>query len=743
MSRVKRWSEAGVAALRKNWFIFFAVLVYAFFTLYYMGPSVTQCSTTTYGFGDNTAGPIWRSSLPENQGLLGAYTSMTNAPYGDNLYSPVGYSLILQPVLISSLMGVAGPICGYNLVNIIGFLASALTMMGLVLFLTKNRWIALFAGYAVSFSPYYQMKVGGHPSYGYQAIFIGLIWLFLRLMKYQRKRDAGYLALLFAVAVYFDPYFSLFAGLTMLALGGGWLLTARRLFTSAFWRQRLKKDDLVRRQLRSILLTIGAIVVFLAPLVMIMLSSSEQINANVAASRGNVIAEAKACSNYPQEYLTPFILHPVFEKVFGADRYHHLVEVVRGGLTCGIGEDSIGLSLVLVAFASCLAIVLMWERLNRRTTNLTKWLFVSPKLVVAGVVFLGVLGFLIALPPVRFHGIPTLSYELLSVTSTWRTLSRSYMLVNIALVMFVALGLVYIKNQFPKSTKLLVGAFVVMWVGVFVEYQAFKPFSGNKLSTFSYKSDVPAVYTWLKDQPRIKVIAEYPLERGGGESDALSYYLTMQVVHEKKLFNSALSYSAQEQFKDGLKNLSDPQTIPALRAMGVDAIVVHGVPSAAVAALPGAEELFTAPQARFNLLSHTPTVKNDTTTVIDITHVVSAQRIIDLGNGFARNTQIIRSALDWGYEAVDGSELKALSLNGSRYSASTTSSMKACFTAAMSVPEENTELFAKVGQTKVSLGPIRGDTKQRYAVEFTGSTKLYVINGHNFRVWGLGCNENE
>ena len=146
-------------------------------------------------------------SAPDNP--LWGPENVTNYPYGENLSSPVNYISVLHYTLYWVLAKIAGPICGYNLMNFIGFVATAAAMYGFIYWLTHKKSIAWLAGFAVSFSPYFQNQVGSHPSYGYAAFLILALWLYLRLLRERQWRDALLLALVLAACVYWDPYFSL------------------------------------------------------------------------------------------------------------------------------------------------------------------------------------------------------------------------------------------------------------------------------------------------------------------------------------------------------------------------------------------------------------------------------------------------------------------------------------------------------------------------------------------------------
>lgn len=723
-------------SLKKNWFIFFAILVYAFFTFYYMGPSVTSCSTTVYSFGDNTAGPIWSASLPEKQGLTGSFTSMTNAPFGDNLNSPIGYSLIAQTALVKTTMAIAGPICGYNIANMLGFMLSALVMCGFIYEVTKNKWIALLAGYAASFAPYYQLKIGAHFSFGFQVIFIGIIWSFYRMMKYHKKRDAILTGGLFGLAVYWDPYYSLLAAIVVVPLGLTWLIMNRRIFKRSFWRQ--KTDNIgVKKQFK--LLTTAAIiaVIMMIPLVSIFSTQGKQISANVANSRGNVLLEAQYCSTWPHEYLIPFAHNPIIKDIVGSESYLSVVSFLRDHYSCGIGEDVIGLSVTLVTIMLLGVMAIIWEKMNKRKTKLGDYLGFEPKILIYGLVAVGVTAVLIGFPPFIYHNIiPTPSYLLLKLTLTWRTLERVFVIVNIAVIALSAISLTYFykHSNFKKYKILSVILYIVIFSAVVVEYQTSLPFTGNQFGTFDYTSSVSTEYNWLKNQDNIKTIAEYPLERSGGEGNSMAYYLSMQVVHKKKLFNGALSYSPQEIMKTGLKNLYDPQTIPVLKGMGVDAIVVHGVSTEDLERIPNVKIMYSSPPSGFTVAGFSPIVTNDVVNVISLENVTPQKYVISLNSAFFRHMSLISSAIDWRYLAAAGSVIKLQSLKGSNL----TVAQDVCFDIKTFVPTEQIVLRPKVDG--VSMSDILLDANYK-TIRFTVKNSIVLDTDPNsgMVVTKVGC----
>lgn len=716
--------------LRRNISLILVLLSYVFFTVFYMGPSTWDCKNTVYGFGDNTAGPIWRYELEPKQPMLGAYENSTNYPVGEDLYNPTSYSLVGQTMLIWASSRALGPVCGYNVVNMIGFIASAGVMYGFILAVSKKRWIAWLAGYAVSFSPYFQMKVGGHPGYGYQALLIGSAWALFNLFKNKRKKDAVIFAVVTAVTFYFDPYFSLLGASIIAPLILTWL--GINYFSSR--GSKLKKNSLVK-EVKLISLSLVMIAAMLMPLVYIIFKNSNQINSSVAALRGNILFEAKSCSNLPHEYALPFVLHPVFERVFGKTDYINMIDSLHSGFTCGIGEDTVGISIIVLTITGLGMIVFGWEQINRRKLKLK--LGYDEKIFIVGIIGVAIVAGLIALPPIKILGVvPTPSYLLIEITTTWRTLTRMYVPVNFAVITLFSVILVFVADNFKKYRKTLKILFILIFFIIFVEYQAFKPFIGNKLSTFSYKTDVPEAYTWLRDQQDIKVIAEYPMEKTGGESNAMAYYLSMQNVHKKKLFNGNDPLSYEENLRSSLKDVSDTQTLGVLSALGIDTVVIHGVPEEQIAAINGLQIIHVQPQAPFNILAFTPLVKNDVTIIARVT-AAPQYSMLYLKEGFVRNATIIRSGADWEYEAINNSQFEIVPLPGSN-----------------TVPQGDIincfEVRLSGDSNLVATGTLTSNEGEKTTVELSATykeVKVYsraTINlennkGYNMRVRNLGC----
>jgi hypothetical protein len=712
--------------------IVLVVLSYVFFTVMYMGPSVTQCNNTLYGFGDNTAGPVWRFSIKPSQPPLGSYTDMTNFPVGENFYSPANYSQYGQAILIWSASRIAGPVCGYNLVNMAGFIASALVMFGFIYSVTRKRSIAWLAGFAVSFSPYYQMKVGGHPGYGYQALLIGSVWAFYNVIKYRRRRDIVWLAVLTSLSLYFDPYFSLLIIFMLVPLGLVWLALVWQRTRKKVKKQSFKTQ--IMPDVKAIIKAVLLCIILIAPLLFVTVKNSRQISTTVAAVRGNVVAEAAACSNLPYEYLIPSGRNKILEKLTDRTTYTATIQMLHNNYSCGIGEDTVGVSLAVLSVATIGLIIFGWERINKRRLGLK--LGYDNELVIYGMVAIAVAAAIIALPPLKIGGlIPTPSFILLAITPTWRTLTRMYVDVNFAIITIFAVVLWYVSVRFAKHKKLLGILFVGLFLTIFVEYLAFKPFKGNDISTFSYKTNVPTPYTWLGEQENISTIAEYPIEKSGGESNAMAYYLTMQLAHKKKLFNANIPTTKEENLRTSLKDISDPQTVQVLSAMKIDAVVIHGVPEETVRAIPGLEVIYSAPHQRFNMSAFTPLITHDNVVIARITAPKTVQ-MLSLAKNFVRNTTIIKSAADWNYEALNNSRIDVIRVPGQDVAQVTDN--KRCFDIKIAGQTDKAAITISADGKPFITVPADG-TYQSMVVPANKTITLTNDKGYNMEVRNLGC----
>jgi hypothetical protein len=702
------------------------VLSFALITVYYMTPQALHCQTTVYGFGDNTAGPIWRYSVRPDNPLWGP-ESVTNYPYGENLSSPVNYIAVLQYSFYWLFAKIAGPICGYNLMNAIGFLATAVAMYGFIYWLTHKKSIAWLAGFAVSFSPYFQNQVGSHPSYGYAAFLILALWLYLRLLRERRWVDALLLALVIAMCVYWDPYFSLLlatilAPLVVVTLIYTWLQVAQKgqflLTLKAFWQ----------RLLPFALAGVLAFILIL-PLIGIARIYAAQINAQVGGVRDHNVINAITlyCANRPSDYLVPSHTNYFADELTNG-RYAAVIQGLKHG--CNPAEYNVGLSLTLLTVIAVAGVTFV------RKWGLRRGLFAGSRsglgkpwitLSAIGVVIAGVLLGLPALLTTR--RIPSPTYFLLQVTQTWRTFSREYVVVNIAIVTLAAIGLYFLAQTLKDRSRVKYGVFALLFLGVFVEYQAFTPLSGSA-TTFSYETDAPAIYQWARNQSDIRHVAVYPMIPVGQGGDPLLYAITMQMIDQKQLLNSVVGNSPQEALRLSLRDLNAPQTLPTLRGLGIDTLEIHGIREEELTAIPGIEVV------RYESVA-------DTRFGSYGSMIAFAKILPGPAQDFALTLESGFQAQDWigpglKYTAVNNSQMKLTPLS---YNAQSNAQHMTCFEVATAATTGSDDLTVLVdGTPAIAALPISGQFAQvGFPARENQSILLRSRTGQDMQVRNLGC----
>lgn len=696
--------------------------------------TILDCSNTLNGRGDNTAGPVWRAANVGDT-PIGGFSKVTNYPNGESLSSPVDAVVIGQSVILWTTAKIAGPVCGYNIANVLGYMSAALVMFGFIYSLTKRkRWIALIAGYAVAFTPYFQVKIGVHPSYGFQALLIGVVWAFFSLVTTRKKSRAFLLAILIAICFYFDPYFSLLALTIVIPLGLVWL------FVGLIKPRKEKSLKLLFiAELKLILLSVGLLILLLLPLVYIMATQSSQINSAMVGSRGNIIEQAKTYSNMPNEYFLPFAGSPIF-RVFGSleKKIHDSLYIFSNG---GISEDTVGISLIMMFIVTLFLVIVIWEKIRHKRLGLNKLLKYDAHIVLFGSLAVTFTAVIMALPPVHILGVPLPSLILVSITNTWRAISREYVVVNIAMTVLFIIALTYFNHalKLKRVTKVII--YTIIFLFILVQYQTYHPFQGFELSKFSY-SNSPVGYFWLKEQKNIKAIAEYPIEKAS-EASSHGYYLTMQLVHKKPILNSAITNSPGDSTTSSNKNLADPQTVPVLHSLGIDAIVVHGVDPVEIEKIPYLAVVYQGNHGVGAGFPGSPAITKDIFVIARIAGNTPAPNgSIQFIDKLPRNSVIQKSATDWQYEIPTKSRIvyRQLPVEKSLNVPNQTNVGEICFMVKMAGLGDNAQLAMKNNKQVISDISIDDQYKSvRFAVGVNDEIKLISSNGHNMRITKIGC----
>lgn len=525
-----------------------AFVTYALCTLFYMGGAATNCTGSLLSFpGDNTAGLIALFSVDNHDPWFGR-SDVFSYPYGEALGLPTHITAQTLFIPFWAIAKLVGPICSFNILTMIGFMSAALMTFGFVRWLYRGHFfVALLAGFAVAFTPYLQIKTGVHLSYVFEAFFVAVIWLFVALWRDPTWKKAVLLGLSVALCAYTDGYFILLASVLVASLVLGAM-------GYEYWTHRRTVQAQLINRLKLLMIAGLTAFVCAVPVAYVVTHASGQINQLLVSQRDSIANEAQVYGARPLEYITPNAMNPILDHVFGdyASRNNH---------GSNPAENVLSLSLTMVALAVFFVIV-TYRRRSQKQKRIPDAAFIT---VVFGTV--AAAAFLISLPP-KLGPFIMPSYILIHVVDLWRVFARLSVIVNIAVVILASGGLILLLDHLKGQWR-RVAVVAAICALVFVEYLTFVP----PRMTSGY-SQVPELYYWLKTQSQYKEIAEYPLDELGTSGNPV-FYNTYQRIHGKKMLNGMANEDAPHFARLALRELKNPQTVPALRSLGIDFITIH------------------------------------------------------------------------------------------------------------------------------------------------------------------------
>lgn len=542
--------------LAKGWVQWVLAAVFFFLVSWvYMGSAVSSCSTATAALGsDSTGGFAWMQWAGGND-LSWGHTNKSNYPFGESLSKPqyvTSAALILVYKLFSSL---TTPICGLNLIVLLGYMSTALMMYGLVRWLLKRNEIALFAGFAAGFVPFHEVKAQSHINYVFGSTFIAIIWAYLWLIRKPTYKKALLLSAISAIGFYFDGYFVL---ITAVLLAG--------LFTSSFAYDLLRaipakapRRDIWNEALaRAKYLVASA--VFLALLLMPILityhRNSTVIQQSLATARSSIKGETELYGARPIEFVLPSYnsaLVPAKYVAWRATKLHG----------SNFSESTLYMGYTVIILAAASLFYLLWRK--DRATKLQGIPYVH--LVFMTVfVFLACFAFsLPALVTLFGHTIRTPVDILVKLTSNWRVLSRFFLAMDPLVILAASLGLYMLTKDRSRNVRLAVVA--LCGLVLFLEY-----LPAPLHPTGDLYRNAPPIYTHLRKDPDVKLVAEYPL---ASFADTPAVF-TFQPVDNKTLLNANDSSISRGPFDASIAGLNDTQTLGVLKRLNVDVIITHG-----------------------------------------------------------------------------------------------------------------------------------------------------------------------
>jgi hypothetical protein len=483
-----------------------------------MWPVIHHLGSTIIGTpGSDSTGSVsffWTLQHESGFHLLGnTHHTLSGAPFGwdEGNGLNIQWSLPYYPAYLATRL--FGPVVGYNLITLAGYILSGASMYLLARYLRCSRLVAVWAAFVFVIFPWHFARAE-HASLTHLEV---LVLLVLALVAAARRPDWLRFGLIGAATLacwLTSGYFGAMAVITVVAFSVG--------------------AALVERGRRGLLLTGGAVgaTVLASGLVAI---GSYASGANAGAG---VRREADALTAYglrPLELVVPTANQLFFHlSGFWANHMHGSNATETGNY---LGLVTIALALVGIVLA-----------LRGRD-----WL----RAAAVGLVTAFVVGLLFALPsPVG--GISMPSRLLWDVLPGFRVPSRWSPLLMTVTLPLAALGLERLRRLAGVAGVAVVATAVVL---SFVELATHRPPHFRTVP-------VPPEYTALARDTPAGIVAEYPL----GYSDL---YRLWQRIHGRPLVNGAPEGSLADEAHLMVLDPREPGTSSALSLLGVTAIVLH------------------------------------------------------------------------------------------------------------------------------------------------------------------------
>jgi len=521
-------------------------------------PLIFRMSTSFPGFlsTDESYSPVWNAwwlkfcfvnHIPSNQVNYLAY------PFGTTNFF---FAYIF--FLINSILAIfTNHVFTYNfqvLANL--FLAAFFTYL-LVYAITKNRLSAFFSGLIFGFCPYILVRSWQHLGETYLWMMPMVLWILFSL----KEKPSWSKSVLLVVSIVLAGIVLGTSYYTIIILVTFFVFCLLKFFVSRRFSDRPRIAPVGYFKKIIVLLFLGYLL------------TAAQYSTYIKDSILNAHSKVSAFNPYhrpfedlfeqsarPLSYFLPAVVHPVLGK---------FTEQFIGSPLYGMSftEHTLYLGwmpLVLAFFA-----FKRW-RLKRKQTPDTN--HQSPDsnredFYIGFFVFLVIVAWLFSQPPwwnIFGFKLYMPSFFMYKILPMFRAYCRFGIVVMLAVAVLAGFGLKFILERF-KSQKIKLVVTALFCGLVLFEFWNWPPYKVIDLSK------VPAVYYWLKEEPKDTVIADYPLDADSPSE----LYKFFQTVHEKKIINGTIPGTHANKVAQEIRRLSQPKTASILKWMGVKYVVVH------------------------------------------------------------------------------------------------------------------------------------------------------------------------
>ena len=521
-----------------------ALLGYVAVTVFAMWPAFKDLSGTIMGSlqpSDATAGGTWTAYQIQVLPPFASHTPYMVAPQGAPFWDGTWITKLGWLLPQWFFVEVVGAVGSWNLALALGFILDGMAMFGLTRWLTGRAWVGFVAGLLYAFSPFHVEESYAHIGYVYSFIFPLILWAGLALLQ----RPTATRALVFGVAVgvagYFDGYYLLFAPLMALLITVAGLVWARRL--------DIQRVDLLRRALVSavtafiLTLPVVAMYIFDATTVGVLLNTRSMGFVTLFSARILEYLVPGSDSILWGWLTTPFLhaqLHNI--KPIETTLYLSIVVIVLALMT---------ISPAMLRFSQKASETNIASRRNPGGPVALRLplRFLGPAIVTTAVV-------LLLCSFAWFGPVPGFPIFIFHLKPYWRAFSRLDVAVDCCVVTAAALTLAILSASRLRWLAPLLAILAV------VDGTPILPWA-----SWSFASNTPAPYQWLATHPDGGIVVNYPLPQDG--YTALGIGQTFQPFNHHPLFDGSEQYTPHGELEYGLADITDPQTVPTLRRLGV------------------------------------------------------------------------------------------------------------------------------------------------------------------------------
>jgi hypothetical protein len=484
----------------------------------------------------------------------------------NNFYPYIGYPNGLQiaslpdPVwkFISTFLSlITNEIVAYNILVLISFPLSGITMYLLAFYLLKDRFSSFISGLIYMLSPYHMVKSLQHLGLAHIQ-FIPFLLLSLFIFRERRNWLSSILvgisyAIVFSFSYYYG-YFALF------------LVVLFFIFDLCYILIKKEKKSLLKILSFYIISGITSILLISPTIISILKFRAAGISQGVFKRS---LENLYVYSTRGWEYLVPSIDNPILGKFFKSFITSNLHGSNIAEITVYLGYIPLLLSFFGLFFwfktknsdnlqANIQTITVNNNKKDYKSKFINERLsFAIPFLSISAIVWI-----ILSLPPSIGIGSFTIlmpTYFLHKIFPMFRVYSRMAVLVILSTSLLAGLGLRFIIEKI-KKIKIRYIIIVLIMVLIFIEFINIPPYK-----TINAEK-IPPVYSWLKEQPKDLIIAEYPMvEIDYGLFYTYKYY---QRIHFKKIING----SEKDKI---MSDLEDPYSTWLLNKIGVDYIIIH------------------------------------------------------------------------------------------------------------------------------------------------------------------------